>query len=456
MIAPFLNSHGWKSAGILVPDDLPRLIQTDSRKVAAGQWFVPIVGENHDGHDYIRSALEKGASGFLYAKPYKPDADIQARGVAVADTMQALQDLAAWWRQQQKQCRIVGITGSSGKTSVKELTAAMLEAVGPSLKTEGSFNNELGVPLTLFRLNAMHRFAVIEMGARHKGDISFLSRIVQQDVGTLINVGTAHIGEFGGAEKILEAKMEIAIAPRTVYLRDDERIHKAMSALPKKDSISFGYHAEADVRVLSAVCDTEGHTHLELSVCGGKRSLDLPYYHQSHALNVAAAISIGLSFGLSVEACEPGLQNFSGVKGRFRVHRQGGFTLVDDAYNANPQSMRAGLDTIRAAFPTAKKVLVLGDMRELGQETEKAHREIGAFCATSIKPELLVTVGESSRWLQEEARKAGIAADRTLHFSDVEALLKELDGIRKRGDLLYVKASNSLRLSKIIDMLVTA
>lgn len=456
MIASFMNSHAWISAGVAVPEDLPRLIQTDSRKVTPGQWFVPIVGANHDGHDYIRSALEKGASGFLHAASYKPDADIRARGVAVSDTMKALQDLAAWWRQNMQQCRIVGITGSSGKTSVKELCAAMLEAIGPTLKTEGSFNNELGVPLTLFRLTPGHRFAVIEMGARHKGDIDFLSRIVQQNVGTLINVGTAHVGEFGGTDKILEAKMEIAVAPRNVYLRDDERIHKAMAALGNKDNLSFGCHPEADVRVLSALCDDSGRTHLELSVCGKKRLLDLPYYHQSHALNVAAAITIGLSFGLSVEACEPGLQNFSGVKGRFRVHRQGGFTLVDDAYNANPQSMRAGLDTIRAAFPSAKKVLVLGDMRELGSETEKAHREIGAFCATSIKPELLVTVGDSSRWLQEEARKAGIAAERTLHFNDVDALLAELDGIRKRGDLLYVKASNSLKLSKIIDMLLTA
>lgn len=455
MIASFISSHGWDTKNLKVPESLPALIQTDSRKAGPGQWFVPIIGENHDGHDFIDKACELGADGFLYARSHASKFKPQylTRGIAVDDTFKAIQDLAQWWRTQHPSCKVIGITGSSGKTSVKELCAEMLKSLALTLKTAGSLNNELGVPLTLLQLKSEHKFAVIEMGARHKGDIAFLTNIVRQNVGVLINVGSAHVGEFGGREQILAAKMEIADADSSVYFRDDERTHAAMQKKAKK-SLSFGRHPEADVRIVSESCDDQGQLQIQLMIKGQAKSFVLPYFHEVYGLNVACVLSIAMSFNLPVDACIEGLKSYNGIKGRFQVHRLPTYTLIDDAYNANPQSMHAGLETLRKAFPKQRKVLILGDMRELGEETEHAHREIGSYCAKDIKPELLITVGESSQWMHEAALQKGLSRGQLEHYASVDEVLPKLKSIVGRGDLLYVKASNGLKLFKIIDTLL--
>ena len=218
--------------------------------------------------------------------------------------------------------------------------------------------------------------------------------------------------------------------------------------------MSFGRDAHADVRVAADYCDKEGHSIITLVIKGQEQTIDLPYFHEVYALNVAAVLAIGLSLELNL-VCRLLLEKKNlGIKGRFHVHRLGGFTLVDDAYNANPQSMKAGLDTIRKAFPDKRKILILGDMRELGTETEQAHRDIGAYCAMELKPELLVTVGESSQWIHEAAVKNGLTLDHLKHYAKVEDVLNDLDSIKTLGDLLYVKASNGLNLAKIIDKLL--
>lgn len=455
MSAQLLSALGWKSLRRDIPFNLPNLIHTDSRTIGVGQWFVPIVGEHFNGHRFIEDVIAKGAGGFFFqARDVSrlPESLLKF-GIEVADTTRALQDLARWWRLQHKDCQVIGITGSSGKTSVKELLFCMLSSIGPTLKTEGSLNNELGVPLTLCRLTNEHRYAVIEMGARHRGDIEFLSRIAEQDVGVLLNVGTAHIGEFGGKEQILEAKMQIAHAPRCVYFRDDERIHLAMRALAHKEFVTFGMHPAADIQINEARVDAEGKLHLALR--GQSSELVLPYFHESYAINVATVLAIGKSLGLALQSCVSGLENFLGVKGRFHVHRLARLTLIDDAYNANPQSMRAGLETLRQAYSSAAKVLILGDMNELGSIAEEAHREIGAFCAQTIRPLRLITVGRMARWIADSARSEGLAADRILSFDDVQALLPRINELTADAQLLYVKASNSLRLNKIIDTFLT-
>ncbi len=448
-----MRSMGWRTGRLDVPDDLPRLIQTDSRKISAGQWFVPIIGENFDGHSFIDEVIQKGAAGFFFAtqQAERISLDLRRFGIEVDNTTLALQALGRWWRSRHPSCRVVGITGSSGKTSVKELLFFMLEAVGPALKTEGSLNNELGVPLTLCQIQEQHQFAVIEMGARHKGDIAFLGQMVQQDVGVLLNVGTAHIGEFGSAEKILETKMEIAQANHCVYFRDDERIHKAMRALPGKILTTFGTHSAADVRILSTAVSPHGHLLLELSILGKTSRLDLPYFHESYATNVATVIAIGQSLGLSLDACLTGLQAFSGVKGRFKVHALPNMVLIDDAYNANPQSMRAGLQTVESAYRDYQKVLILGDMKELGDTAEEAHRAIGQYCAEQIHPLRLITVGSMGRWIADSALKSGMKPNQLASYDEVSQVLPHLQEICDKAQLLYVKASNSLRLSKIID-----
>ncbi len=456
MVKNPVEDLGWRTERESLPFDLPNRVSSDSRRIEAGQWFMPIRGANFDGHNFIQAAVDKGAIGFFYESRLRDQLKPELRrlGIEVEDTTKALQDLARWWRQAIG-CKVVGITGSSGKTTVKEMAAAMLHSIAPTLKTEGSLNNELGTPLTLCRLTPLHRFAVIEMGARHKGDIEFLSRIVLQDIGVLLNVGSAHVGEFGGPLKILEAKMEIAVAPKAVYFKDDSRIEEAMKSLKNKALVSFGRDADADVRLLDTELDGSGKVRIHFSIRGQKHTIESNFYHSSFPINAATCLAIGLALNLDPKDCVAGLQSFHGVKGRFKVHALRDQLLIDDCYNANPESMKAGLSTLREAYRNRKTYLILGDMLELGDSSESAHRAVGAYCAQEIKPAKLITVGPMSRWMAEEAIRSGLPADRVEQFANVDQVIAQLPAFWPDAELLYVKASNGLRLSKIIDTLIT-
>jgi UDP-N-acetylmuramoyl-tripeptide--D-alanyl-D-alanine ligase len=456
MVKNPVEDLGWRTERESLPFDLPNRVSSDSRRIEPGQWFMPIRGANFDGHDFIQAAVDKGAAGFFFESRLREHLKPELRklGIEVQDTTKALQDLARWWRQAIG-CKVVGITGSSGKTTVKEMAAAMLHSIAPTLKTEGSLNNELGTPLTLCRLTPLHRFAVIEMGARHKGDIEFLSKIALQDIGVLLNVGSAHVGEFGGPLKILEAKMEIAAAPTAVYFKDDARIDEAMRGLKNKNVVSFGRDPGADVRLLDTELDGSGKIRIHFEIRGQKQTIVSNFYHSSFPINAATCLAIGLALNLDLKDCVAGLQSFQGVKGRFKVHTLRHQLLIDDCYNANPESMKAGLSTLRDAYRNRKTYLILGDMLELGDSSEAAHREIGAFCAREIKPAKLLTVGPMSRWIAEEAMRSGLPADRVEQFTNVDQVITQLPAFWPDAELLYVKASNGLRLSKIIDTLLT-
>jgi UDP-N-acetylmuramoyl-tripeptide--D-alanyl-D-alanine ligase len=456
MVKNPVEDLGWRTERESIPFDLPNRVSSDSRRIEPGQWFMPIRGANFDGHDFIQTAVDKGAAGFFFESRLRDQlpAELRKIGIEVSDTTKALQDLARWWRQEIG-CKVVGITGSSGKTTVKEMAAAMLHSLAPTLKTEGSLNNELGTPLTLCRLTPLHRYAVIEMGARHKGDIEFLSQIALQDIGVLLNVGSAHVGEFGGPLKILEAKMEIAAAPTAVYFKDDARIDAAMKSLKNKSLVSFGRDPSADVQLIDTELDGRGQVRLHFSIRGQKQTVTSNYYHSSFPINAATCLAIGLALNLDPKACAAGLQTFQGVKGRFKVHALRHQLLIDDCYNANPESMKAGLSTLRDAWRQRKTYLILGDMLELGDSSESAHRAVGAFCAQEIKPARLMTVGPMSRWIAEEAIRQGMPADHVEQFERVDQVIAQLPAFWPDAELLYVKASNGLRLSKIIDTLLT-
>ncbi len=456
MVKSISDELGWQTERQSVPVDLANHISSDSRRLENGEWFLPIRGLNFDGHNFIPMAMEKGAAGFFFdskARLTLP-AELLVHGIEVPDTTLALQDLARWWRRKMG-CKVIGITGSSGKTTVKELTAIMLQSIAPTLKTEGSMNNEIGTPLTLCRLKPEHRFAVIEMGARHKGNIAFLSQIVEQDIGVLLNVGSAHVGEFGGPLKILEAKMEITQAKTAVYFSDDERIDRAMQGLIGKKLIRFGRNPGSDVRLLKTEFDGRGKVSIGYQIQGKTVEVHSTFFHSSFPINVAACLAIGLALDLDLGACAQGLGHFSGIKGRFKVHQIKDQLLIDDSYNANPESMKAGLETLQQAYAGRKTTLVLGDMLELGDSSEAAHRSVGAFCGTTMKPERLITVGPMSAWIAEEAIKSGMSRQQVLQFTEVDPLIAQLPSFWPDTELLYVKASNGLRLSKIVDSLLT-
>lgn len=426
---------------------------SDTRTIAAGQWFVPITGENFDGHKFIAEAVQKGASGFFYDAKRQGElpAAILTRGIAVSEPLAAFQCITSGWRKSLKNLKLVALTGSVGKTTTKEMLGGVLKSAGPTFATQASFNNEVGVPKTLQQLAPEHRFAAVEFGARMPGNIRFLCELGAPDVAGLINVGVAHLGIFGSVENLLNTKLEIfrnspAHAVCVAY-HDDPRILKGAKDTGKR-VFSFGEDSSADVRLLGSTWLANGDMDVRLGFGTKESKVRLGVSHQAFPINAAAAAAMALAAGVTEDAVREGLQGFRGIKGRYLVHRLPRLVVVDDTYNANPDSMAAGLTTLGRAFPADKKVLVLGDMLELGPESPAEHRKVGQV-ASSLAPELLIAVGKEAHEIAAGA--AALGKGRIRCFANVDDLLAAKLDFRSLGSLLYAKASNGVKLSRLVD-----
>lgn len=426
---------------------------SDTRTISSGQWFVPISGENFDGHKFIAEAVAKGASGFFYDAARKSElpAAILARGIAVTESLAAFQKITSGWRKSLKNLKLVALTGSVGKTTTKEMLGGVLKAAGPTFATQASFNNEVGVPKTLQQLSPEHRFAAVEFGARMPGNIKFLCELGAPDVAGLINVGVAHLGVFGSIENLLNTKLEIFRDSPShavcVAYHDDPRILSAAKATGKK-VVSFGESPSADVRLLGSTWLSGGDMEVRLGLGTKESKIRLGVAHQAFPINAAAAAAMALAAGAPEHAVMEGLQGFSGIKGRYQVHKLSKLVVVDDTYNANPDSMAAGLATLARAFPSEKKVLVLGDMLELGPESPAEHRKVGAL-ASALSPSLLVAIGKESQEIAAGA--AALGKDRVRCFANIDELLAAKLDFAALGGLLYAKASNGVKLSRLVD-----
>ena len=438
---------------IEIPKNLPNLIHTDSRNIQKGQWFMPIKGEKFDGHTFIRSCLEKGVAGFFYEPHYEAHLSDEEKnlGIKVKDSLSFFQDLALMWRNMLP-VSVIGITGSNGKTTAKEITGHLLSRIGKTLITQGSYNNEIGVPLTLAKLTSEHDFAVIEMGARHKGDIELLCRCSNPNVCVVLNIGTAHLGEFGNLETLRQTKQEmftttqrnaIAICPEF-----DEDSYQVATKFHDK-VLTFGTN-RGDICVRPLPCNKAGLMNFEITTPEECFTETIPTFHRAYPVNFAAAIAICHALGITPSRTGPAFAEFTGLAGRFKLYQNKSLMVVDDSYNANPESMKAGLESIVEGFPNRKLVLVLGDMLELGSSSRHQHELLGAYCAEIIKPSYLVAVGIESESMMLSAIEKGVAKERAKHFKNVDALLDNLDNILNQGDLLYIKASNSIGLNRVV------
>ena len=436
-------------------------LATDTRTLGPGQWFVPIKGPSFDGHGFIEEAVRRGASGFFYEaqRAGEVPATIRSKGLAVSDSLLAFQRAASGWRRELQSLRLLALTGSTGKTTTKEMLSRILRTAGPTLATQASFNNEIGVPKTLQSLRPEHRYAALEFGARMPGNIRFLCEMAAPDVVGLVNVGVAHLGIFGSVEALLNTKLEIfRDSPNhavQVAYHDDPRILAGARGTGKR-TLSFGRDPAADVRLLGSDWQLEdGTMRVRLGLPGG-RQLDIPFdvAHEALPLNAAAATALALAADVEVDAIEQGLAHFSGVKGRYLVHRGGPLTIVDDTYNANPASMAAGLATVARAFAGRRQILVLGDMLELGDGSTEEHHKVGSQTVARMQPALLVTVGPEARHIARGAVASGLPEARVRSYDTVDALLAAGLDFAKFGDTLYAKGSNGIRLSQLVDKLL--
>lgn len=455
----------WLQLESFVPPELPApalaRLSTDSRSIKAGDWFVPLSGESFDGHRYVSQALAQGAAGFFYAAARGSEFSAAERklGLAVKDPLEALQKAASGWRRQMPQLKLVALTGSAGKTTTKEMLARILRQSGPTLATEANFNNEIGVPKTLQLLRSDHRYAVLEFGARQTGNIAFLCKLATPDVTCLLNVGTAHVGIFGSVEKLLATKLEIFQygASNSIQIAnfDDPRIMTGAKATGKK-TISFGTAPGADVQVESChwLANASG-MQVTLNVLGTRSCFEMGVAHAMFAVNAAAAAAMAVAAGAKVECVAAGLTGFSGAKGRYQIHQVRRLTVIDDTYNANPESLAAGLATVARSYQGKRIGLVLGDMLELGNDSHAQHRRLGLELIAPMRPTLLATIGEEARVFAEGARAGHYPPDQLRSYSSVLDLLADHVAFEDCCDVLYIKGSNGVKLAKLVEALTT-
>jgi UDP-N-acetylmuramoyl-tripeptide--D-alanyl-D-alanine ligase len=418
----------------------------DSRAVEDGGLFVAVVGEHVDGHDYAAQAVESGAAAVLASR------DPGVPAVVVPDVTRALGVLARHVLDAREDVEVVALTGSSGKTSVKDLLAHVLAPDGATIATRGNFNNELGVPLTVLRVDELTRFLVVEMGARAVGDIAALCRIAPPAIGMVLNVGSAHVGEFGSADNIARAKGEMAeaVGPDGVVVlnADDPRV-AAMRSRTEASVRTFGTSADADMEVGDIGLDETGSPHFTLGHDRRRVDAYVPLIGRYHAMNAAAAALAAVSLGLDLPTVVARLATAGTARSPMRMERHvraDGLVVINDAYNANPESMEAALRAT-AAIGGARAVAVLGAMLELGDDADAAHRRIGRLAA-ELGFSRVVVVGDDARGIAEGA---GAVAELV---PDVDVATRTLSASLSGDEVVVVKASRSVRLERVAQALL--
>ncbi|MGE5586838.1 MAG: UDP-N-acetylmuramoyl-tripeptide--D-alanyl-D-alanine ligase [Clostridia bacterium] len=432
-------------------------VSTDSRRIAGGELFFALVGPAFDGHDFAAEAVSKGAKGVVASSSAKVTG--LARSVPVIlvdDTLKALQRLARYNR-----CRlgipVVAVTGSTGKTTTKDMAHSIFAERMRSARTEGNFNNEVGVPLTLLSLEPRHEMCVLELGMRGRGQIRDLAEVARPDVGIVTNVGPSHIELLGSIENVALAKAELveALGPDGIaVLNADCRHTAAMKERTRAKVVFFGIEHDADVRATDIEALGENGTDFTMSY--GQRSfrVHVPVPGAHNVYNALAAGASALVMGMDSFAVAEGLSHFEPSHGRSGVMESArGFTVIDDTYNANPASMRAALATLRDVAGGRRKIAVLGNMLELGEISAQAHRELGRAAAAHAC-DVLVTVGDLARLAADEALRLGRGARDVITCDTSAEAVEALERLARPGDVILVKGSRLMKMEQIVSALL--
>ncbi len=433
-------------------------VAIDSRKIAPGGIFIATRGEKVDGHCFIAEVAAGGALGIVCEQ--EPD-DCPVPYILVDDSFRALKEIAEFYRKQLA-IKVVGITGSVGKTSTKEFIASVLSQKYKVLKTQGNFNNEVGLPLTVLSIRQEHQVAVLEMGISDFGEMHRLSKIARPDICVMTNIGQSHLENLGTREGILRAKSEIFdyMDPEGyVFVNGDDDLLCQMGKKGEHDPIHFGLAPQNEIFASNVVSKglfgSQAVIHANLQVF----PVDIPLPGAHMVLNALAAAGVGMLLGLDIQEIKAGIASVAAVAGRSNVLSLSFCTLIDDCYNANPASMRAALDLLALAL--GRKVAVLGDMFELGEGKERLHGEVGSY-AVERGIDLLVCTGPLSRNMYEKAKKSidemspassGTKEMEIYYFETREEMAKKLPELLREGDTVLVKASHGMEFEKVVALL---
>ncbi|KMO85925.1 UDP-N-acetylmuramoyl-tripeptide--D-alanyl-D-alanine ligase [Megasphaera cerevisiae DSM 20462] len=422
-------------------------VDTDTRTIEAGSLFVALKGENFDGHNFIRQAVEKGAAGVIVSEEREEYAQIPAAVFLVRDTRRAYQNLARFHRRRFA-IPVIAVTGSVGKTSTRNMISTVLSQKFRVLQTEKNFNNEIGLPRTLLQLTSEYEACVVEMGMRGLGQIAELSAIAEPTIGVVTNVGKSHIELLGSQENIAKAKCELVQSLNEngiAVLNQDDPFVAAMADACKGKVVGYGIESNAPIRADRVVCNEKGirftcrcfDQMFEAHVAG---------IGEHNVYNSLAAVAVGRIVGLSEYQMQKGLAEYKGTAMRQELLRMGPYTFINDAYNANPASMTEAVRSL-ALLTKGRKLLVLGGMLELGDWTQQEHEKIGREIAEEGM-DILITLGEPAGYIAAAARQSGMKNVYTVTTHEEAA--QRLQSVIKPGDTVLVKGSRGFKMEKIL------
>ncbi|WP_203349462.1 UDP-N-acetylmuramoyl-tripeptide--D-alanyl-D-alanine ligase [Streptomyces sp. S-9] len=450
------QTHDIPDPSVLVTGEVVR----DSREAGPGSLFVAFVGERVDGHDFAAQVVESGAAAVLASRP------VGVPAIVVEDVQAALGALARHVVARLG-ATLVALTGSAGKTSTKDLIAQVLRHKAPTVFTPGSLNNEIGLPLTALTATEETKFLVLEMGARGIGHIRYLTGLTPPRIGLVLNVGSAHIGEFGGREQIAQAKGELveSLPPAeeggVAILNADDPYVRAMSSRTKAKVLLFGESGEADVSAENVRLTDSGQPSFRLHTPSGASDVTMRLYGEHHVSNALAAAAVAHELGMSADEIARALSE-AGSLSRWRMEvteRPDGVTVVNDAYNANPESMKAALRALAAMGEASRAKggrtwAVLGKMAELGDEALAEHDAVGRLAVRLNVSKLVAVGGREAAWLQLGAYNEGSWGEESVHVSDAQAAVDLLRSELRPGDVVLVKASRSVGLESVAQALL--
>ena len=456
-----LNEIAGVTEGTLVRSDgladRPLRVVTDSREATSDTVFWALHGDAHDGHSFVDAAIANGAAACVVSSTWasQEDRDLSGSVVKVADTLQALADLAAWNRRRWP-VRVIGITGSFGKTTTREMLHAVLSQKFESLRSPKNFNNQFGVPLTLLQLGSHHEVAVVELGASACGEIRRLAQIAQPDTGIITGTGFAHAAHFGGQKAIVRAKGELAeaIPGRGLLLlcgdEESAEIHAARAAC-RVIRVGTGTGKEA-VNDLTASEVVQAGDKLQVTI--GDSVFEVTASGRHFARSVLFSVAVARDMGLTDDEIQQGLNEFVPVAGRCEIRRLAACTIIDDCYNSSPEAMQAAVAVLAGRETSGQRILITGDMLQLGEHASSCHRDVGVTVAASGIDHVLA-LGRFASDVVAGAVEAGFDPQRVTAHVKLDQLLRQLNSVLKHGDVILVKGSRATQMERVIGWLET-
>ena len=423
-------------------------VQTDSRKVVPGDLFIALTGEKADGHDFVAAAAQKGAVAALVSRDVEPGVVT----IKVADTVRAFGDIAAGYRKELG-LKVIGITGSVGKTTTKEMTACILDRTFRTAKSEGNHNNQLGLPMSILAMPEDTQLAVLEMGMNHFGEMTYLSSIAKPDLAIITNIGTMHIEHLGTRQGILEAKLEIlkGMSPEGVgVFNGDEPLLWNVRSDGGHKKYYYGIENYSCDVVASDIQEFEDGMRFVVTGFGHQFELFVPVVGRHAVYDGLAAVTAALLLGVKPEVIQNQFTGFRNTGMRQRIYEQNGVTIIEDCYNAGPESTEAALNVLESCKTEGRRIAVLGDMLELGNRSSAEHYRIGRLAAS--KTDLLFTYGAHSVRTVTGAITGGMSQKNTAHFDTHEELANMLRMRVKEGDVLLFKGSRGMKMEKVLEL----